>query len=122
MSGTSDGRQVYCVVKDKYGKTDMPQLRLVFKITNTGTKTNSPSFINIKSFQDKIRTDRETIYFSNEIQPGGVAKNCEIVLELEDLDSYAQLIVEDSSYDFVGTTVVDNLDARALLVQDSKDV
>ena len=65
-------------------------------------------------------SDREYIYFSNEIQPGGVAKNYEIVLELNDLDSYAQLIVDDSSYLFTGTTVVDNLYPSALLASDSK--
>ena len=107
--------------KDKYGyKEDKPQLHLVFKITNTGTTTANPFLIGIKSFQDKIQTDREYIYFSNEIQPGGVAKNCEIILELNDLDSYAQLIVEDSSYLFTGTTVVDNLYPSALLASDSK--
>ena len=107
--------------KDKYGKTNKPQLHLVFKITNTGTKTDRPFSINIKSFQNKIRTDSEYISFFNEIQPGGVAKNYEMALELEDLDTPTQLIVDDSSYDFVGTTVIDNLDTRALLVQDSKD-
>lgn len=107
--------------KNKYGyKEDKPQLHLVFKITNTGTTTANPFFIGIKSFQDKIQTDREYIYFSNEIQPGGVTKNCEIILELNDLDSYAQLIVEDSSYLFTGTTVVDNLYPSALLASDSK--
>ena len=81
-------------------KSDKPYLHLSFDVENTGSTTDYPFLIPLRTFQDKVRTDYE--YLSGEeLQPGGdCAKH--IAFKLNDATTSINLLAEDTLYDFDG--------------------
>lgn len=101
-------------------KRDKPQLHLVFQITNSGTTTDRPFIVGLKAFQNRVQTDFEYISFSNEIQPGGVVNDHEVVLELSNADSSVYLTVDGQSYyGYIGSTDMD-LNVKDLLIKNDR--